>query len=1565
MAVPAGLACAAPVAVPRCHPDEDADRRGTTREESQAEKRGGSLGQDFSSLFTAGCTGAGPSRSPSRSSFLTQTTDTMSPTPYSSSQSQNRRRFQKAPLGAGAGAGAGARMGGTHELDWVRERPQVLEEEDRSRGRPSQFKLTKHNIERWESKHVADYVRNDGDFGDRGEKYAQKMIEENIDGKALMKMEEAHFEKLGMSMGDRVKLLASLKEAASAVVEPETPARDRRLDHGNRERKRSSKPDHAMSRSVVSWSRCRDGLPGMSHATRRDRKKMMSCYPRECARSRSRSRSKPRRTRSSSREGSPGRKRSRGWSRDRASGSSKDRRGTLPARASMIPPAPGPVREGKLAAPTALQGKAASGGNETGAGAGTSDARPRSRSRSKPRCTRSSSSEGSVRRKRGRSWSRDRRGSTGVGASCYRDQNAGYRCYRTAEESPVRARVDDRLLRSSERPGNEVDRTENGKLQWPGVDQYIQQVAGTPANDNFEFVQISGDSQAPSSLRFGFRSHFSVGRSSMADITLANSGCSRFHARFVHSKIDQQGYVVDLGSNNGTLLNGLRLSPFTPHQLRVGDELHVGFNMEMGDVGVRYKVATVFHEPHSSDRHSTPCREAKSKGESPSLSSKQDLEDSAKITDKETAMQTTLRPTDCLQKQPESLEQQDLEDRQIDERGIATNGDTRDEGDGEFEPLRKSNAEAVPKSPTQASTASDSIVIHGIEEDKTELSSNRNDEAVLKSPNLACTSSDVSPRDLNASLDGSAVVSCSVHVGPAASTGSPSDIDDGGFTKTALEMGVDRGFDVINWRVRVWWNGEKQWFYGYVINFNVKYRKKRARSKPITVLYDDGDVQTERASDVVFIEQVQEPIGDDAVGWKVKCLRESEDTWFSAVVLECINDEVLKIVYIEDGVVHHEMREQVIWISPATNEGFTRLPGEAKPDGPAEIVPAPSQAGRGDRRPELARSFQSPRLTLTPLKSPAPLLPDSDSISVPATIQMPMSLPEPTSGLHGVSWDRGFWMASIDIDQDEIAHFYFHTAEDAAMAYDCYARKLFGESNAINFSDSSRRLTEEQVEERRIFPPFGSGAKYALSSYGLNDDLMSVGGLQSPVVEALQFDEGDAVGQVSPLLSPSQFCKETRTSVPGISSSIPPGAKEWESIVSCRVRKNLTADESDGTDSGGVLSDNKGSAKRAKKGIASESPQQTGTLEHTHRISTRFRCPLQLHAISSITGGRDVSKQRERSEAKDEEKQKLKSTRKQKNADEMTGILTTVDESFATGLAGFTSLRPAIAPENGCDSSKSRAKTHYDAIMKKARSVLNKLTKTNHPELSDQLAHLEILNREELRGLVGIIFDKALEEGHLCMICAQLCNEIQDRMPEFRGDACPGLRDTKVRKVTFKRCLLNMCQEEFERADRRDEMNDEETDGLDAAAKAKKSSRVRTRMLANVKFMGELFVQQILNKKVMHDCVKRLLASKDEDIIECLCKLLPTLGKLLDREETKDYMDYYLDQMKQTADEIGSNPTAFPHGQRLKFMIYDTIDLRKDRYLLEIDAAIDYDLNSCFAHCIMNDKVFLCVYNDC
>lgn len=48
------------------------------------------------------------------------------------------------------------------------------------------------------------------------------------------------------------------------------------------------------------------------------------------------------------------------------------------------------------------------------------------------------------------------------------------------------------------------------------------------------------------------------------------------------------------------------------------------------------------------------------------------------------------------------------------------------------------------------------------------------------------------------------------------------------------------------------------------------------------------------------------------------------------------------------------------------------------------------------------------------------------------------------------------------------------------------------------------------------------------------------------------------------------------------------------------------------------------------------------------------------------------------------------------------------------------------------------------------------------------------------------------------------------------------------------------------------------------------------------RFIGELFRQQILTGKIMHRCIRHLLDQNDEDNLECLCKLLTTIGKDLE-----------------------------------------------------------------------------------
>jgi pSer/pThr/pTyr-binding forkhead associated (FHA) protein len=49
---------------------------------------------------------------------------------------------------------------------------------------------------------------------------------------------------------------------------------------------------------------------------------------------------------------------------------------------------------------------------------------------------------------------------------------------------------------------------------------------------------------------------------------------SRRHARIQRQRT--QFFIEDLGSANGTFLNGQRLTPYLPHPLHDGDDLQIG-----------------------------------------------------------------------------------------------------------------------------------------------------------------------------------------------------------------------------------------------------------------------------------------------------------------------------------------------------------------------------------------------------------------------------------------------------------------------------------------------------------------------------------------------------------------------------------------------------------------------------------------------------------------------------------------------------------------------------------------------------------------------------------------------------------------------------------------------------------------------------------------------------------------------------------------------------------------------------------------------------------------------------
>ena len=58
--------------------------------------------------------------------------------------------------------------------------------------------------------------------------------------------------------------------------------------------------------------------------------------------------------------------------------------------------------------------------------------------------------------------------------------------------------------------------------------------------------------------------------------------------------------------------------------------------------------------------------------------------------------------------------------------------------------------------------------------------------------------------------------------------------------------------------------------------------------------------------------------------------------------------------------------------------------------------------------------------------------------------------------------------------------------------------------------------------------------------------------------------------------------------------------------------------------------------------------------------------------------------------------------------------------------------------------------------------------------------------------------------------------------------------------------------------------------------------RLRRRSLGNIRFIGELYKIKIINGKIMHDCIRKLLLQTDEESLECLCRLVTTVGQVRD-----------------------------------------------------------------------------------
>ena len=229
-------------------------------------------------------------------------------------------------------------------------------------------------------------------------------------------------------------------------------------------------------------------------------------------------------------------------------------------------------------------------------------------------------------------------------------------------------------------------------------------------------------------------------------------------------------------------------------------------------------------------------------------------------------------------------------------------------------------------------------------------------------------------------------------------------------------------------------------------------------------------------------------------------------------------------------------------------------------------------------------------------------------------------------------------------------------------------------------------------------------------------------------------------------------------------------------------------------------------------------------------------------------------------------------------------------------------------------------------VFRRCRALLNKLTPEKFDKLADDLANpsFGIDSPHLLKGVILLIFDKALAEPNYCSLYAELCRRLDREAPNFEPP------DSTIR--TFRRLLLAKCEYEFENRillGQSSINNFIETDMNPHEAR----TEARKKAIGNIKLIGELGKLDLVSEAILHKCLKTLLkrgtnenlSERCEDL-ECLTKIMQTVGKKLDQGQGKNLMDQYLERIKkiQTQKDLPI---------RIKFILQDIVDLRTNHWI--------------------------------
>merc|ERR1719329_1016312 len=235
------------------------------------------------------------------------------------------------------------------------------------------------------------------------------------------------------------------------------------------------------------------------------------------------------------------------------------------------------------------------------------------------------------------------------------------------------------------------------------------------------------------------------------------------------------------------------------------------------------------------------------------------------------------------------------------------------------------------------------------------------------------------------------------------------------------------------------------------------------------------------------------------------------------------------------------------------------------------------------------------------------------------------------------------------------------------------------------------------------------------------------------------------------------------------------------------------------------------------------------------------------------------------------------------------------------GQEGKTTRYLQSSEKSWAVTQQAKKKERDEMVTRRMKAILNKLTVERFAVLYQQLLECGIEAKEHIETLMREVFEKATMQHHFVEMYTSLCIKLsvwlsaRDHTPGENGEA-----------VSFKRILLNQCQDSFERYLK-------PPDGLQALSSEDRDEakfRYKTKMLGNIKFVGQLLIHRVLSSKIIFLCVEELLLHSSEETLETLCAFLVAIGPAFDSPAWRGHRLFHLvfDKVRELAELLSAVP---------------------------------------------------------